>query len=162
MIKCSVADKRYLGSLIGGGWFLLCTGVVLYAWATSIRPEPDRLASIIIYYFVLCVLALAVLGICYKGFTYRWTEVNGDGLIVHEGYYGLIWKSRIIPKSQITAVECYDDSRPGLFTHVPKSGIRICLNDSSAIVLAESDAKGNYHSKVIEMRRALGLHGYNC
>jgi hypothetical protein len=162
MIKCSVTDKRYLGSLIGGGWFILCTGVVLYVWATSIRPDQDRLSSIIFYYIVLCVLALAVLGICYKGFTYRWTEVNCDGLVVHEGYYGLIWTSRIIPKSQITAVECYDDSRPGLFTHVSKSGIRICLSDGSTIVLAEGDAKAMFHAKVTEMRRALGLDDDNC
>jgi hypothetical protein len=160
VVKHSITDTRYLGSILGGGWFLFAAGVVLYVWATSMHPYPDRLGSVIFYYAVLCALMAVVLGICIRGFTYRRTEVNDEGLVVHEGFYGLIWKNRVITKSQITAVECYEGLRSGMFTHVRTTGIRVCMSDGSTMVLAESDGTGAYQkycSKVEEARCALGL-----
>jgi hypothetical protein len=157
MAKYSVIDPRWLGDAIGGLVFLVATGVVLYVWATSMRPVPNRLMSAIVYYVILVALVGAVVAICAKGFTYRWTEVGNEGLVLHEGFYGLVWKTRVVPKSEIITVERYDYSRVGMFTHVPSSGLRVCLMDGSALVLAESDGEGKYHQECAEMRRALGI-----
>jgi hypothetical protein len=92
------------------------------------------------------------------GFTYRCSEINDEGLVIHEGWYALRWKKRIIPKSQVIGVESYDGVRCGhLGAGVRTSGIRVRLRDGTAVVLTQSDSgrKSKFDSKVEEVRRAL-------
>lgn len=160
MSRASIVDPRWVGDLVGGSVFLLAAATAIYVWATSMHPLP-RLSSAIVYYTVLVILVLLLILICYAGFTYRWTEVYHDQLIVHEGYYALFWRTRVIPKSQIAAMEQYDRSRQGAFTHIRASGIRIRLVDGTQIVLAESDGEGHYKHEWDELRETLNLPASN-
>jgi hypothetical protein len=157
MKKVSIADRGWLVDVVGRAVFLATAGVVLYVWPTSVRPLPSHVVSALMYFGIFVALVGAIARLLAIGFTYRRTDITGNGLVVHEGYYGIFWRQHLIPKSQITAVEPYDEQRPTVFGRVWVSGIRIRRNDHSAIILSEREGQSRFQQEVAEMCRLLGV-----
>src|SRR3989442_975651 len=157
MSKFSIKDWGWTGEIAGRGVFLAVGLLVLYVWLTSMRPFPNNLLSALFYYGFLIALVAGVVKLLTLGFTCRRSEIDSDGLVVHEGYYGLLWKKRAIPKSQIVSVEQYEWLRPVKFGRYTCSAIRVHLSDGTAIVLAEADGAGKHHREVGENRRVLWI-----
>jgi hypothetical protein len=158
MANYAIVDSGWRGDAVGHLYFFAAAAITLYAWATSVRPYPNHKISALFYYVVLCGLAAVALAILGMGFTYRWTEVNTDGLVIHEGYYGLIWRQRTVPKSSIKTVEAYDQLQPGALTRVRVFGIRVCLVDGSNLILAQSKNE-EFSQQSTKVRALLGIDG---
>lgn len=155
MQKMSITDRGWMGDAFGHSVFLAAAGVVLYVWTTSMRPFPNHLISALVYYGALIALVGAVAKLIALGFTYRRTDINGDGLVVHEAYYGIFWRQLVIPKSQVLAIEPYDDMRQTMFARAWVSGIRIRRSGDSPIVLSEREGQARFQHEVAEIRRLL-------
>jgi hypothetical protein len=157
MAKYSITDPRWIAHVVGYGWFLIALLVVLYVWVSAMGAFPGHILSHVVYYGFLCLLVGGCVAICWAGFTYRRTDADENGIVVHEGYYALHWRHRSVLKSNISAVERYDRSTKGVFVPGMMSGIRVHLKDGSFLVLTETDGKGKLSHEVDELRRALGM-----
>jgi hypothetical protein len=152
----SITDRRWFADAIGRLAFLTAVGLILYVWATSLRPISNHVLSAATYYGVLAGLAVALLTLLRLGFTYRRIDVTPDGLVVHENYYGLIARKRLLSRPQIRAIESYDELRPGVFARVMVSGLRVRLSDDSLVVLTEQIGTGRFQHEAAQLRELLG------
>jgi hypothetical protein len=157
MVRYTIIDHRWQGDAIGGLFFLATTTTVLYVWLFCMCPIEDHVISMVFYCFVASGLVGVAVIILINGFTYRYIDVDGNCLAIHEGFYYLIWHKKLVPRKQIRSVERYVDTRQGAFTHVPISGVRIHLYDGSSLALVESDGKTQHLQDVVEVQRILDL-----
>lgn len=157
MAKYLIVDYRWIADLVGGSWFLAGTGLMLYVLVyDGVHPDYHSLASLTAYLAVVAIPLALFLYSLRAGFTYRWTEADSSGLTVHEGYYGLFWTMRFIPRTDILAVMQHD-YRAGVFAKGPCSELRVVLRDGPTVALTASNGAGRYVQKASELKQALGI-----
>lgn len=156
MIKYCLSDDQSFPVVLVNSFFLAFASLFLFILVTSMRPAQNHLVAWLSFCCIAFALVSAIIWLVCHEIKVRWTDIDKNGLIIHEVYlYGIIWNRREVPASKIISVARFDIEEQGFTRRHIVSQIRVSLEDGTSIILTKSLDPRRIDLQLAEAQRAL-------